>query len=62
MSAFAFDATITIVHHHLRMAAAGVGSGRGSRRKAVQGLLGARWIDIEVAEFPPSCRDSVLNA
>jgi hypothetical protein len=31
-------------------------------RKAVHGLLGARWIDAEVADFPPSCRDPVLNA
>jgi hypothetical protein len=59
MSDFAFDATITIGHHHMR--AAGIDPRQpvapivDAAREAVRRMQGAGWIDIEVADFPPAC-------
>jgi hypothetical protein len=54
-----FDATITLGDHHL--AAAGLDSQRHLAtivdvvRGTVQRMDGANWIDVEVADFPPTC-------
>ena len=46
----------------LPAAAAAVGSGRGSRPEGGAGPAGRPLVDIEVADFPPSCRIPLLNA
>jgi hypothetical protein len=54
-----FDATITIGYHHLR--AAGVDPQQSSAaavdavRRTVARMDGANWIDVEAADYPPSC-------
>ncbi len=59
MHSLPFDATITLGDHHL--AAAGLDPQRRPAtiadvvRSAVQRMDGASWIDVEVANFPPTC-------
>jgi hypothetical protein len=61
MSEF-FDATITIGHHHLIAAGLDPRQSDGvvdAVRSAVRRMDVANWIDVEAADFPPTCPGGV---
>jgi hypothetical protein len=48
-----FDATITLHDGHLAMAGLSGPEAAAAVRRAVQGMEGAGWIDVEALSYPP---------